>query len=161
MKHFLLSLIGLALLEILIVSFIRSERMKRLTHIVCGAAMTVLILSSLLGFDYRSYAAAISRSASAHGWSSEIGRETADQLNRRLIESEFRAYIMEQARSMDVTLSDAAVELKWSTEGYWYPTGVSLTGLTESPGIEALTDILTSELGIDPQNIAWREANGD
>ncbi|MBQ3939472.1 MAG: hypothetical protein II723_00015 [Oscillospiraceae bacterium] len=157
MKHFLLSLIGLALLEMLMIAFMGSERMKRLTHLVCGAAMTVLILSTLPGFDYRSYAAAISRNASSHGWSSETARETADQLNRRIIESEFRAYIMEQAQALDVPLSDAAVELTWSTEGYWYPTGAALTGSSKSPGSEALNDILTDELGIDPENIVWME----
>lgn len=159
MKHFLLSLIGLALLEMLIIAFTGSERMKRLTHLVCGAAMTVLILSTLLGFDYESYAAAISRSASSQGWSAESAAETAERLNRRLIESNCRAYIMEQAAALDVPILDASVTLTWNTEGFWYPTGIVIFVPTGTGYSEALADDLKSSLGVAPEQIEWREAD--
>ena len=156
MRDFLLSLIGIALLEVLLSAFAGSESMKKTSHLLCGTAMAVLVISRVIGFDYADYAAALSRTDAQELWSSESAAETGRQLNRRLIEDRCRAYILDKADSIGVPLCDAAVLLTWSTEGYWYPTGAVLTVPEQQGSSAAVEEILESDLGIAPEKVEWR-----
>ena len=158
MKTFLFSMIGIALMELLLSSLAGSESMKSAAHLVCGTAMAVLVLSRVLGFDYAGYAAALARSESSGGWSIESASESGQQLNRRLIEDRCRAYILDKAAEMEIRLSDAAVTLTWSTDGYWYPTAAMLLSMPGQGRADALDRILESDFGIPPNQVEWREA---
>ena len=161
MRAFLLSVIGIALMELLLSACVGSESMKSMVHLLCGTAMAVLVLSRMIGFDYASYAAAINRTNGFQLWSAEFAAESGQQLNRRLIEDRCRAYILDKAAGMDVLLSDAAVTLVWSTDGYWYPTAATLVSAAEQGKSEALERMLESDFGIPPDQVEWREADGD
>lgn len=158
MKTFLLSMIGIALMELLLSSFAGDESMQRAVRLLCGTAMAVLVLSKVIGFDYAGYAAALAKSDSYGLWAPESAEERGHQLNRRLIEDRCRAYILDKAASLDVGLSDAEVTLTWSTDGYWYPTAATLTGIQGQGKREALEQILERDFGIPAEQVMWREA---
>ncbi len=161
MKTFLLSMIGIALMELLLSAYAGSESMKSAVHLLCGTAMAVLVLSRVIGFDYSGYAAALARTNSTGTWSTESAAESSRQLDRRLIEDRCRAYILDKAGGLGTPLIDAAVTLAWSTEGYWYPTAATLTPVTERGEREALERMLESDFGIPPDQVDWREAERD
>ena len=161
MRAFLLSMIGIALMELLLSAYAGSGTMHRIVHLLGGTAMAVLVLSRVIGFDYSGYAAAIARSNGSLLWNADSAAESGQQLNRRLIEDRCRAYILDKAAGMDVRLSDAAVTLTWSTDGYWYPTAATLVSAAEQGKSEALERMLESDFGIPPDQVEWREADGD
>ncbi len=161
MRSFLLSLIGIALIELLLTAFAGSESMKKTAHLLCGTAMAVLILSQVMGFDYEVYASALTRSDAQSLWSSETAAETGARLNRRLIEDRCRAYVLDKAKSMGVPLIDASVTLTWSTDGYWYPSSAVLTLPDQQGKSAAMEEVLKSDLGIAPERVEWRAAGED
>lgn len=154
-----MSAIGIALLEVLLSCFAGSESMKRALHLICGTAMAVLILSSVEGFDYAPYALAISRTDANHIWSAEAASDTAKTLDRRLIETRCRAYILDKAEAYGVSLIDAAVSLSWATDGYWYPTGALLCVPAGQGRNKMIETMLTGDLGIPPEAQEWRETD--
>lgn len=161
MRAMLLSMIGIALMELLLSAYAGSESMKRAVHLLCGTAMAVLVLSRVIGFDYTGYAAALQRTDAASPWSVESAVESGEQLNRRLIEDRCRAYILDKAGEMNVRLTDAAVTLTWSTDGYWYPTAATLVSVVGQERSETLERMLESDFGIPPNQVEWRVADSD
>ena len=83
MKTFLLTMIGITLMEVLLSAYAGSESMKSAVHLLCGTAMAVLVLSRVLGFDYAGYAAALARTESSGGWNVEVASENGDPALRR------------------------------------------------------------------------------
>ena len=90
---------------------------------------------------------------------SEDAREITDSAEaaagsyeRRVIESELEAYIMDRAEGLDAELSGASVTLRWSEEGYWYPWECRLEG----PAANAeLSELIEAELGIPEARQYW------
>lgn len=158
MKTFLLTMIGITLMEVLLSAYAGSESMKSAVHLLCGTALAVLVLSRVLGFDYAGYAAALARTESSGGWNVEVASESGQQLNRRLIEDRCRAYILDKAAEMEIRLSDAVVTLTWSTDGYWYPTAATLVSAPGQGRTDALDRMLESDFGIPSNQVEWREA---
>ena len=119
-RTWLLSLAGVALLTVLASLFPTSESLRRVTKLAGGVALTCLLFSPLVTFDYDAYAAALQDyhvSVSTDGAVSD----SSERLQRTVIESEMRTYILDKAAQCGAALDDAQVTLQWSTDGYWYP----------------------------------------
>ena len=154
MKTVLLALVGLAMLETLVSLFAGSDTMRRTVKLIGGTAMGVLLLSQVMQFDYAAYSAAIRTSRADLAWDRAEAEQTQARLNRMIIEAECSAYILDKAAAKGLPLSSAEVTLSWSTEGYWYPSGVMLTGTAAD---DLLADAIETDLGIPRWAQEWRE----
>ena len=131
LRVWLLSLAGVALLTALASLFPTSESLRRITKLAGGVALTCLLFSPLVTFDYDAYAAALQDyhvSVSTDGAVSD----SSERLQRTVIESEMRTYILDKAVQCGAALDDAQVTLRWSTDGYWYPQSVRLAQIIEA-----------------------------
>ena len=147
LRAWLLSLAGVALLTALASLFPTSESLRRVTKLAGGVALTCLLFSPLVTFDYDAYAAALQDyhvSVSTDGAVSD----SSERLQRTVIESEMRTYILDKAAQCGAALDDAQVTLQWSTDGYWYPQSVRL--VTSGPAAEnsRLAQIIEADLGV-------------
>ena len=154
LRVWLLSLAGVALLTALASLFPTSESLRRITKLAGGIALTCLLFSPLVTFDYDAYAAALQDyhvSVSTDGAVSD----SSERLQRTVIESEMRTYILDKAVQCGAALDDAQVTLRWSTEGYWYPQSVRL--ITSGPAAEnsRLAQIIEADLGIPRARQEW------
>ena len=96
LRAWLLSLAGAALLTALAAMFPTSESLRRIVKLIGGVALTCLLFSPLVAFDYDSYAAALQDcrvSVSTDGAVSD----SSERLQRTVIESQLRAYILDKA----------------------------------------------------------------
>jgi|GEM_PF-85369 len=96
LRAWLLSLAGVALLTALASLFPTSESLRRVTKLAGGVALTCLLFSPLVTFDYDAYAAALQDyhvSVSTDGAVSD----SSERLQRTVIESEMRTYILDKA----------------------------------------------------------------
>ncbi|MFR0795419.1 MAG: hypothetical protein ACLSHG_02825 [Oscillospiraceae bacterium] len=153
-RNWLLSLAGVALLTVLASLFPTSESLRRVTKLAGGVALTCLLFSPLVTFDYDAYAAALQDyhvSVSTDGAVSD----SSERLQRTVIESEMRTYILDKAAQCGAALDDAQVTLQWSTDGYWYPQSVRL--VTSGPAAEnsRLAQIIEADLGVPRTRQEW------
>ena len=154
LRAWLLSLAGVALLTALASLFPTSESLRRVTKLAGGVALTCLLFSPLVTFDYDAYAAALQDyhvSVSTDGAVSD----SSERLQRTVIESEMRTYILDKAAQCGAALDDAQVTLQWSTDGYWYPQSVRL--VTSGPAAEnsRLAQIIEADLGVSRTRQEW------
>ena len=154
LRAWLLSLAGAALLTALAAMFPTSESLRRIVKLIGGVALTCLLFSPLVSFDYDSYAAALQDcrvSVSTDGAVSD----TSERLQRTVIESELRAYILDKADALGISAADAAVTARWSEEGFWYPWESRVS--CPEGGRAALSEAIEAELGIPPERQSWEE----
>ena len=144
LRAWLLSLAGAALLTALAAMFPTSESLRRIVKLIGGVALTCLLFSPLVSLqDCRV-------SVSTDGAVSD----SSERLQRTVIESELRAYILDKAAQCGVSLADAQVTLQWSTDGYWYPYAVRLvtSGAAEN---SRLAQTIEADLGIPRARQEW------
>ena len=145
LRAWLLSLAGVALLTALASLFPTSESLRRVTKLAGGVALTCLLFSPLVTFDYDAYAVSTDGAVS----------DSSERLQRTVIESEMRTYILDKAAQCGAALDDAQVTLQWSTDGYWYPQSVRL--VTSGPAAEnsRLAQIIEADLGVPRTRQEW------
>ena len=80
--------------------------------------------------------------------------DIGERLNRLVIQEQYRAYIMDKARELDIPMSEVSLELRWSGEGLWLPESASYTS---APGGDrsALEEIVQAEPGIPIEKQNW------
>ena len=103
LRAWLLSLAGVALLTALASLFPTSVSLRRITKLAGGIALTCLLFSPLVTFDYDAYAAALQDyhvSVSTDGAVSD----SSERLQRTVIESEMRTYILDKAAQCGAAL---------------------------------------------------------
>ena len=157
MRSLLLELIGIALLQSIVMLFAGNDSTRRIIQLVGGVAMTLLLISGVMRFDYAAYASALWPQQEQGLWNGDLVREENDRLNRLLIEQECAAYILDKARELNVELLDASVGLSWSTNGYWYPSQASLVVPKGAGKSAQLADLIQTELGVPMEAQTWRE----
>jgi len=154
LRSWVLGLTGAALLCAAAEKLTPKGRVRSIVHLLGGVILSAALFAPLLeavpedyGLNlalYRESAAAVSAS----------GEEIARTLDRRIIEEQTEAYILDKARSLGAEIGGAKVTLEWSTEGLWYPVAADLDG----PYHGGLSGILEAELGIPASRQSWREA---
>ena len=155
LRAWLLALAGAALLTALAAMFPTSESLRRIVKLIGGVALTCLLFSPLVSFDYDSYAAAL-QSCRLAVQTDGAAPDCGDGLQRTVIESELRAYILDKADALGLAVSSAAVTARWSEEGFWYPWE-SRAACSESDR-ETLSAVIEAELGIPAERQSWEES---
>lgn len=154
--HWMTALIGVALIAALAEPFLSKNAIKQTLRVITAASLIVIVLTPLLHPDLASYASALRREETSDLWDAEAAAEQDRLLNRTLIESECRSYILDKGKSLNVPIEDASVSLRWDTEGYWVPAHAQITVTYENERSDQLRDLITTELGIAPSEQEWR-----
>lgn len=152
-RQWVLGLAGAALCCAVLTEITPKGSVKNVVKALCGMVMALALVSPLLKADGGSYALNMAKYRENAQAVSMQGKEISDRLSRTIIEEECRAYILDKAAVLGAELSEAAVTLKWSSEGLWYPVGCRLTGEYSA----ALETAIAAELGIAPDAQEWVE----
>lgn len=126
---------------------------KRIVIVLCTVILMSVCIEAARGFDFESYALALSRyrdeSAALSNDSQTLNRE----LNRLVIEESCETYIKDKGSALGIVLQDVDVKVQWSMEGIWCPVSAHISS-QEAPN-DALISALESELGIPQKSVQW------
>ena len=64
---------------------------------------------------------------------------------------------MDKARETGEELGSVQLQMRWSSEGCWYPESVTLTGEMSMAGRSSLENAIEAELGIPAERQYWSE----
>ena len=86
--------------------------------------------------------------------------EKLRSLDRRVIEAQYGAYILDMAAKQGLDVTEVGVEAVWSTDGLWLPYSLWMEGdLTPEERLR-LSGRIEAELGIPRERQTWRQASG-
>ena len=129
---------------------------KKVSGIVCSAALITLILSGIKNNTelsdyymetarYREMSAAITANA----------QENNERLSRLVIQSECEEYIKDKATVLGMKDIIVKVTARWNSDGFWMPETVTLQAVCSQEEKVRLSDIIETELGIEKGNQTW------
>ncbi len=128
---------------------------KRATALCCSVVLLLCLLTQVRQFDYGTYSLELSRYREL-GESLRIEAEDRSQrLNRLVIEQEIEAYIHNQAALLGLEDLNISVGLHWSTEGFWVPDSVTISGTVGAEAKKRLTALISAEIGIEEDHQEW------
>lgn len=128
---------------------------KKVSCIVCSAALITLILSGIKNTDVSDYCLETARYREMSAAITSNAQESGERLNRLVIQSECEEYIKDKAAALGVTDMDVKVTARWNVDGFWMPETVVLRG-TCSPEVKMmLSDVMETELGVMKGNQIW------
>jgi hypothetical protein len=130
---------------------------RRAMSFACSVVMLCCVLFGVKALDWDEYALELSRYREREQVFLEQSTEIRDELDRRVIEAECRAYVMEQAVRLGLPLQDASVHVEWSMEGVWVPYSAMLRGDASDPHQKELSRLLEAELGIPETRQEWKQ----
>lgn len=157
LKDWMLGLCGAAAVCALALAVCPGGRVKGVLRVVCGAVMTIALLSPAVGFDFAAYSQSLEKYRLGAETAAKAAADKQDILSRTIIEDELAAYILDKAAALGLTLSSAQVSAKWSEDGFWYPYEASLAGAGAEETKKELAEIMESELGIPRDRQHWEE----
>lgn len=96
-------------------------RVKNVLQMASACVMVLTLFAPLLKMDMAGYAEMLTEYREQAQEVSNISGETAERLNRMVIEQEYREYILDKADSQGIALTDASVGVTWNEGGYWVP----------------------------------------
>ena len=113
------ALVGAAVFCALATALCPEGRPKRVLRAACGVVMAAALLSPVAALDTEALPKAMARYSEAARRQAESAAESADRLNRTIIESECEAYILDKAAQLGLDGLRAEVTARWSDEGFW------------------------------------------
>lgn len=153
----ILSFIGCAMVCGVVLSLVPGGKGKALLKLICGLFMTVCLLQPLIHFpttlqpDLLLQEEAFSPEAAAF-----LREEFAGQELRQRIKQETEEYILDKAAAMNVPLS---AEVRLSDSDIPVPEAVTIYTSADPSAREALSRLLSEDLGISKENQLWKEMN--
>lgn len=147
------ALVGAAVFCALAAALCPEGRPKRVLRAACGVVMAAALLSPVAALDTEALPKAMARYSEAARRQAESAAESADRLNRTIIESECEAYILDKAAQLGLDGLRAEVTARWSDEGFWYPWEARLGG--PESGRAELGRLIEAELGIPAERQSW------
>ena len=128
---------------------------RRVMSFACSVVMLCCVLVGLKSMDWNTYSIELSRYREREKIFLEQSSEIRDELDRRVIESEFRAYVLEQAVRLGSPIRDVSVRVDWSTEGLWVPNNITVYGNLNEQEKGSLAQMFETELGIPGERQEW------
>lgn len=128
---------------------------KKVSCIVCSAALIALILSGIKNTDVSEFYIETARYREMSAAITSNAQESGERLSRLVIQSECEEYIKDKAVALGVTDMDVKVTACWNTDGFWMPETVVLRGSCSQEIKMRLSDILETELGVAKGNQIW------
>lgn len=150
------ALVGAAVFCALALALCPEGRVKRVLRFACGLVMAAALLSPVLSVDMESLPQALARYSEAAERYAGSAEETADRLNRTIIEGECETYILDKAAVLGLEGCEVSVTARWSDEGFWYPWECRLS--CSDGDRESLSRLIEAELGIAAERQSWEAA---
>lgn len=128
---------------------------KKVSCIVCSAALITLILSGIKNTDLSDYYLETARYREMSAAISANAQESNERLSRLVIQSECEEYIKDKATVLGITDISVKVAARWNSDGFWMPETVTLQAVCSQEAKVRLSDIIETELGIEKGNQTW------
>ncbi len=128
---------------------------KKVSCIVCSAALITLILSGIKNIDVSDYYVETARYREMSAAISNNAQESSERLSRLVIQSECEEYIKDKATVLGITDIGVKVTARWNSDGFWMPETVTLQAVCSQEEKVRLSDIIETELGIGKGNQIW------
>jgi len=160
MREAIRMLCALSLLCSVAHSLAPEESGKRAISFVCAVVMLAGCLSFLRSPDWEAYALELGQLRAREERYLRENEEKLRSLDRRVIEAEYGAYILDMAAERDLALKEVKVQAQWSMEGLWLPSSVEITGEAAREERVMLEKRIEAELGIPRDRQLWRTEDG-
>ena len=148
---------GAALICGAAISITPKGKVKNVLRLVCGLVLVCSMAGPLINPSGEFLAMSVSEYRQKADEITANAADEANSLNRTLIEQELSAYISDKAVDMGENLQSVSVSMTWSSEGFWYPTSVTIEGSVSEAGKTRLGAIIEGELGVTAENQYWSE----
>lgn len=132
-------------------------RVKSVVRLASCVAMISVILSPAVLPDADAFSSALTKYRIEAEEYAEAGEKNMEDLNRRCIQEQCEAYILDKAEKLGITVGSVSVGLMWSTDGYWYPVSAELICECDPDLKNKLASYIESELGIMRGEQNWSD----
>lgn len=133
-----------------------SGPVEKVTGFVCSLMLTTVLISPLTKWDTDNFFWSMDSYHQSVTDLTENLEERENQLVRAYIESQYAAYILDEAHVLGVTGGEAEVNAKWGNEN-WIPYEASLTISVTPEQKQRLSTWMTLQLGIPKERQYWHE----
>lgn len=133
-------------------------RVKNVLQMASACVMVLTLFAPLLKLDMGEYAGLLTEYREQVQEVTAVSGDTADRLNRLVIEQEYREYILDKADSQGVALTDVSVGVTWDADGYWAPWSVEYIS-ADGTVAESFVEEIEKELGIPKERQSLCETN--
>lgn len=155
MKSWMLAILGVSVLTTCALTITPEGRVRPVVRFVCALCMMTALMSPMLELDLAALRGGIWKYKNELMEREASAAESGRSINKLFIRRECESYIMEKGTSLGCRLQGAKVTMRWSEDGYWYPTGAELSASSGTGGDRKLTELIISELGIASDCIGW------
>lgn len=153
--HDILSLIGGAMVCGVILSLVPKGQFEASLKLICGVFLTICLLHPLMNFSYPSLSdELLPEEAFAPEDVFLRGEDFARRELCQRIKQETKEYILDKADAMNICVS---AEVTLSDTDIPVPTAVTIYTSADLSAREALSRILSEDLGISKENQLWKE----
>jgi stage III sporulation protein AF len=149
------SIAAAALVSSVALAVVPKGRVQRVSRAVCGILMIIAIISPLTDVNGEDISIDMAQYRSDSLEITESAKSEQANMSRTIIQAQLEEYILDKAANEGIALSSAAVTVKWSDDGYWYPFEVELSGELNQTEKTWLSSLLESDLGIVPERQNW------
>ena len=129
---------------------------RRIMSIVCAAALICAVIEPLAGMDFTAYSLELAKAEQRREEFLEENSDVNERLNRLVIQEQYRAYIMDKAKELEIPMTQVVVGLRWSGDGVWLPESARYTA-GEGGNRRALEETVEAELGIPVYQQNWSD----
>ncbi len=161
LRGWIVGIAGAAMVTAVAMTVTPEGRVKKVVALICGLMTVLALIKPIVGFDYDSFSKNLAQYKSEAAVIAGSIDETNEILTRRIIEDRCATYILDKGASLGITDLEVTVKAVWSEDGYWYPSGASLTTDADESLRRELSRGIASELGIPPEELSWSMYHGE
>lgn len=156
LKDWLLAVLAVSLLAAIAQAVMPEGSVKAVGRFACGLLVFLAVARPVLGIDYTRLSSVIRSYAQQTQLTEAELTETKNSLTESIIARETAAYIQDKTETLGLDCR-AEVAWTWSEEGLPVPTRVTVTGTLTEGERSLLTDSLTQDLGLSPEQIVYAD----
>ena len=128
---------------------------RRVSEICSCAMLTAVLLSAIGETDFDQYALDNAKLFAAEKELNAGAEKAQRELNRLVIERQYRTYICDKAKAFGIENIDLLLEVRWDMEGLWVPWSVEVHTQAGETETDALKKVIRDELGIPFERQSW------
>lgn len=152
LRTYVVSLTATATLCGVVLSLFPEGVIQKLLRLVCGIVLTIAVLSPLSDITLCEFSFVPENHLIAGENIAAMGNALAGEEKHRRIQQQFEAYILTKASALD-----AAVIPMVTLDNQGFPAEVQIKGTWSFSGKQALSAIITNDLGILEEDQIWTE----
>ena len=160
MRELVRGLCALSVLCGLAQGLVQESSGKRTLSLVCAVVLAAGFLRFFHAPDWESYALELRQLQLKEDEYLQQNEEKLHSLDRRVIEAEYDAYILDMAAKRGLNLHEVQVQAQWSMEGLWLPYALTISGEVTEGEKAMLEAKIEADLGIPRQRQLWRQNSG-